>query len=60
MYKQMCTFQVQEGSRAAAAGIHLGDVLLKINGMETDSLTLEKAREIIDEAGDTIDLAVSK
>ncbi|XP_037911021.1 uncharacterized protein LOC119651482 [Hermetia illucens] len=53
-------FQVTEGSLAAKNGIKLGDVIRKINGIDSSTLNLSEARKIIDQAEESLELIVEK
>lgn len=55
----MTPLQVKEGSRAEHAGIKPGDVLRNINGIDSSTITLEQAHDMIVESGLEIKLSVS-
>jgi C-terminal processing protease CtpA/Prc len=54
----MC-LQVKPDSRAEKAGIRPGDKLKRINDIDTSTLTIQEAHEIIIESGIHLKLAVT-
>ena len=52
--------QVTESGRAWQAGIKLGDSIVKINGEETNNMSLAEAHQRIQDAGNDIKLSVKK
>ncbi|XP_049869226.1 PDZ domain-containing protein 7-like [Pectinophora gossypiella] len=51
--------QVRDSSRAEHAGIKVGDLLMSINGIDTSTLTVQEAHDIIVECGLEIKLALA-
>ena len=52
--------QVREKSPAEKAGLKLGDSIVKINGKDATNMGLAEAEKEIKEAGETLQVAVTK
>lgn len=53
-------FQVKEGSAADKAGLKLGDQIVTINGADASAMRLATAESVIKQAGDQLQLVVTK
>ncbi|XP_077287955.1 uncharacterized protein LOC143912535 isoform X2 [Arctopsyche grandis] len=51
-------YEVQEGGEANRAGLRVGDVILKVNGMATNKLALKEANALLG-SEDSVDLTVT-
>ena len=53
-------FQVTIGSVAETAGLHTGDVILKLNQIDLRHLRHQEALDVISKAGDSFRFLVSR
>jgi tight junction protein 1 len=55
-----CRLFVKEvGSRCREAGLREGDVLVSINALPTDNMTLKEAKKLMDSTKERLNLVVS-
>lgn len=52
--------QVSEGSLAEQAGVQVGDIILKINGKECDTMRHKEAQDAIVNAGNYLELYLER